>query len=261
MLIGTTPPRAPGAQRGMSIVELMVGIALGLFLVAGASTLFVTHLTNGRRLLVEARLNQDLRAAADLITRDIRRAGYWGDSLTGTVAVGASGTTATNPYRVVAGGAGTISYGYSRDGATDNNVLNNNEQFGFDLNNNTIRMQTDGTPTWQAVTDPDTLTVTALTIADTSGAPVLVGDACAKPFTNTGTGAVEACCDTPRHGAGLCAAGQAVNWGPSATCPTITVRQYTVTITGQATRDPTVTRTLQTSVRVRNDLFGGTCPA
>ena len=220
--------RAAPAQRGLSLVELLVGVALGLFLVAGASTLFVSHLNNGRRLLLEARLNQDLRAAADLITRDIRRAGYWGNSLAGTLATGAASTTALNPYRVVnTPNSSTITYGFSRD-TTENNFQDANEEFGFVLTSGAIRMQI-ANGTTQEVTDPSTLTVTAFTIAPTVTA-VDVRDACAKTCTGS-------------------------------TCPTITVRQYLVTITGQAARDPTVTRTMQTRARVRNDLFAGTCPA
>ena len=64
-------------QRGLSIVELLIGLAIGLFIVGGAIKLFVDNLTNNRRLLLETRVNQDLRAAADLIARDLRRAGYW----------------------------------------------------------------------------------------------------------------------------------------------------------------------------------------
>ena len=246
MLMRFTPPRALRSQRGLSLVELLVGIALGLFVVAGASTLFVTHLSNGRRLLLEARLNQDLRAAADMITRDLRRAGYWGSALTGTVATGASSTTATNPYRTVTSGAGTIAYSFSRDGATDNDTLDANEQFAFSLSGGAIRMQISGTP--QQITDPDTLTIDAFTVAPTVSA-VDVRDACAKT-----------CCDTAGVTAGLCTAPQINVTGP-ATCPTVTVRQYLLTLQGHATRDPTVTRTLQTSVRVRNDLFAGICPA
>jgi type IV pilus assembly protein PilW len=220
--------RAAPAQRGLSLVELLVGVALGLFLVAGASTLFVSHLNNGRRLLLEARLNQDLRATADVITRDLRRAGYWGNALQGTVATGAGSTTVVNPYRTVTPnvGASTIAYNFSRDVA-ENNALDTNEQFGFDLTNGVIRMTINGVA--QAISDPDTLTITAFTIAPTETA-VDIRDSCAKTCTGGG-------------------------------CPTITVRQYLLTLNGRATRDPAVTRTLQTRVRVRNDLFSGTCPA
>jgi type IV pilus assembly protein PilW len=215
------------SQRGLSLVELMVGIALGLFLVAGASTLFVSHLNNSRRLLLEARLNQDLRAVADLVTRDLRRAGYWGNPLQGTVvAAGASSPTA-NPYATVTPGTGTITYDFSRD-VTEDNTRSANERFVFDLNGGVIRM-TIGAAAPQPVTDPDTMTVTEFTIAPTE-TPVDIRDSCAKTCTGGG-------------------------------CPTITVRQYLVTIKGRATRDPTVTRTMQTRTRVRNDAFAGVCPA
>lgn len=220
------PSRAGMAQRGMSLVELLVGVALGLFLVAGAATLFVNHLGNSRRLLLEARLNQDLRAAADMVTRDLRRAGYWGNALQGTVATGSSSTTVANPYATVTPGTGTITYDFSRD-TTENNTRDANERFIFDLNGGAIRMTINGAP--QVITDPDTVTITGFTIAPTETA-VDIRDACAKTCTGGG-------------------------------CPTITVRQYLVTIAGRAARDATVTRTLQTRVRVRNDAFAGVCPA
>lgn len=214
------------AQRGMTLVELLVGIALGLFIVAGAATLFVNHLGNSRRLLLEARLNQDLRAAADLITRDLRRAGYWGNALQGTVATGASSTTTPNPYAAVSASSGSITYDFSRD-ATENNMRDANERFAFDVSAGTIRMTINGAA--QAITDPGTVTITGFTIAPTE-AVVDIRDSCASACVGAG-------------------------------CPTITVRQYRVTIAGRATRDATVTRTLQTSVRVRNDAFAGACPA
>jgi prepilin peptidase dependent protein B len=235
------------ARHGLSLVEMMVGIALGMILVAGAATLFVTHLTNGRRLLLEARLEQDMRAAADLITRDLRRAGYWGNALTGTVATGPGSTTASNPYRLVTTGAGTVGYSFTRDGAVDNNALDNNEQFGFDLNGGVIRMQL-AVGSVQPVTDIDTLTIDTFTVLPTV-TPVDVRDSCAK-----------FCCDAPGVAAGVCANPQ-INVTAPATCPTVTVRQYLVTLAGHATRDAAVTRTLQTRVRTRNDLLGGTCPA
>ena len=218
--------RRLSAQAGMTLVELLVGIALGLFIVAGAATLFVNHLNNSRRLLLEARLNQDLRAAADLITRDLRRAGYWGNSLQGTVATGPLSTTAPNPYATVSATSSAITYDFSRD-ATENNTRDANERFAFDLNAGTIRMTINGAA--QALTDPGTVTVTGFTVTPTESV-VDVRDSCARACVGAG-------------------------------CPTITVRQYTVTIAGRAARDPTVTRTLQTSVRVRNDAFAGVCPA
>ena len=220
------PSRFGMVQRGISLVELLVGVALGLFLVAGASTLFVNHLGNSRRLLMEARLNQDLRAATDMVTRDLRRAGYWGNALQGTVIASGASAPTGNPYAAVSAAASTITYDFSRD-AAENNVRDANERFIFDLSGGTIGMTISGTR--QVVTDPETVFVTAFTITPTVTA-VDIRDSCAKTCIGAG-------------------------------CPTITVRQYLVTIAGRATRDASVTRTLQTRVRVRNDAFAGACPA
>ncbi|MBC7956050.1 MAG: prepilin-type N-terminal cleavage/methylation domain-containing protein, partial [Cytophagales bacterium] len=62
-------------QQGLSIVELMVGMAIGLVIVAAALFALTHHLRTNQSLLIEARLMQDLRTASDLIARDLRRAG------------------------------------------------------------------------------------------------------------------------------------------------------------------------------------------
>ncbi|MDP1789633.1 MAG: hypothetical protein Q8L12_03580 [Methylibium sp.] len=59
------------------MVELLVGFTVALFVVIGSIVLLVDQLRDSRRLLLEARVHQDLRAAADLISRDLRRAGFW----------------------------------------------------------------------------------------------------------------------------------------------------------------------------------------
>ena len=61
--------RAATSQRGMSLVELMVGITVGLFIVAAATTLMANQLSDNRKLLVETQIQQDLRASMDIITR------------------------------------------------------------------------------------------------------------------------------------------------------------------------------------------------
>ena len=93
--------RAPGAwqrrQRGLSIVELMVGVAIGLFVVAAASMLVVTQLSDNRRLTLETQVQQDLRATADIITRELRRAGHWGKARDGVWYRGQCGGRSRQP--------------------------------------------------------------------------------------------------------------------------------------------------------------------
>ena len=232
----TSHHRGPGfgrqKQRGISMVELLVGAAIGMLLAVWATGLFVTSLGNNRTLMAEARVNQGLRAAADLIVRDLRRAGYWGNAIAGTVTgTGAlSSVTTTNPYRAIAAddAASSIGYNFARD--TDD-ALASTEQFGFRLSNNVVQMQT-SSGSWVDVTDPTVLVVTAMTITPTE--TVLdIGHACPN----------------------VCS----VAITPS--CPTVTVRSYGIVLQGRYAKDDAITRTLRTNVRVRNDALNGVCPA
>ena len=220
------------AQRGFSLVELLVATAVGLVLTTWAISMFVTSLGNNRKLITEAQVNQNLRAAADLITREVRRAGYWGHSIAGTRTSSTGSTTTPNPYRAITATAGTIGYDFSRD-ASENDTLDTNEQFAFQLSGGVIQMRTDAaTPTWVNVTDPNTVTITDFTVTDTSAAALPLGNACSI----------------------TCSAG-------TPNCPTTTVRSYRISITGTSTKDSAVTRTLETKVRARNDELSGYCPS
>lgn len=65
-------------QRGVSLIELMVSITIGLILMAGVLSIFfsskVTYFANEKT----ARLQENGRVALDLITHDVRSAGYMG---------------------------------------------------------------------------------------------------------------------------------------------------------------------------------------
>lgn len=65
----------PASEHGFSLVELLVAMALGVLLVSAAGTLFVAT----RQMSLEqeriAEMNENLRFAADFMTRDIRAAG------------------------------------------------------------------------------------------------------------------------------------------------------------------------------------------
>lgn len=217
-------------QRGLTLVELLVGVAIALLIAAAAATLFVAQLRESRALVLEARLMQDLRTAADLIARDLRRAGAWGSAVDGVWIAGAA-TAATNPYLAVApeaDGSDSVSFRYSRD-AIENQIVDTNEQFGFRLRNAAIEIQL-GAGNWQALTDTGTMLVTAFTV--TSQVQTLVlGDFCATP----------------------CPAGS------TACPPRLSVRSLAVEITGHLVADPRVLRSLREDVRLRNDAPSGAC--
>ena len=66
-------------HRGASLVELLVGMAVGLLIAAGGVMLLTGNLRDNRSLILEARLMQDLRTASDMVARNLRRAGAWGE--------------------------------------------------------------------------------------------------------------------------------------------------------------------------------------
>lgn len=222
--------RSHRSQRGLSIVELLVGSVIALFIAAAAATLLVGHLRENRALLLEARLMQDLRTAADLVSRDLRRAGYWGAATDGVWAAGAAGV-AVNPYAAVAPAAGAsdaVGFRYSRD-ASENGNVDSNEQFGFRLRNGAIDIQL-GAGNWQALTDAGTLTITQFSVSPT------VQELSLDSF-----------CTTPcPPGAPACP-------------PRQQVRSVTLVIGARLVADASVTRSLRSTLRLRNDAIVGAC--
>ncbi len=68
-----------GLSRGFSLVELMVAVALGLILLAGLFTLFLTNSRSYREIDNATRQIENGRYAIQLLTDDIRMAGYYGE--------------------------------------------------------------------------------------------------------------------------------------------------------------------------------------
>ena len=225
--------------RGLSIVELMVGGTIGLFILAGATMVATTQLADNRRMLLENQVNQDLRAALDIITRDLRRAGYWAQA---TSAVWASDTSTAlaNPYQKVTSTSSQIEYLRSQDERVrcsgkvlcDNGQVDNDERAGFRLSSsgNTIDMLV-SVGNWQALTDASVMKITNFSI-DLAGSQSV---------------------DVP------CTADTCPAVGPNG-CPLkLQVRNAVVTITAEAVHDPSVVRSAQSFVRLRNDVVEEVC--
>lgn len=67
-------------QRGLTLVELMIAMLLGLFLVGGLLQIFISSKQTYRMQEGLSRLQENGRFALDFITRDIRMAGFRGCS-------------------------------------------------------------------------------------------------------------------------------------------------------------------------------------
>lgn len=214
------------AQRGLGLIEMMVGLTVGLIVVAGASLMMVSQLADHRRLVLETQVQQDLRAAGDLILRDMRRAGYRLLPDQGIWAAAAAAPRA-NPYAelTVFPDGRKVTYSYAK--GTEDNVVSVNEQFGYRLSGGVLQYLYGGT--WQPLTDPSTVTVSDLTIA-----------------IDTQEVALDEFCTTP------CA--------PGAACPpSLQVRDVRVGLTGTAVHDSKVVRNVTLTTRLRNDAITGAC--
>jgi prepilin peptidase dependent protein B len=229
--------RSSASQRGLSIIELMVGVAVGLFIVGGAIKLFVDMFSNNRRLLLETRVNQDLRAAADIIARDVRRAGYWGAA--STAFSGAS--PAPNPYANYGSiGTNSIDYAYDRGAGAS--------AAGFSLSGNQIFM-TIGAAS-QPLTDAGTVRITRFEITNSASATqwfdVAQNCSCISiAASSAGGGCTEA--EMLALAAG------------SASRPQIGLRWVDIVIEGESSTMPSVRRQVVESVRLRNDQIRGAC--
>lgn len=237
------------AERGLSIVELLVGVAVGLFIVGGAAKLVVDNLSANRRSLLETRVNQDLRAAADLVARDLRRSGYWQNAASGLWSSTGAPPIA-NPHRTVAVGGtsdlGTIAYSYAKD---SNNVLDTNEQYGYSVASGVLRFQA-ASGVVQPLTDPNTLAIapdgfkiigTQRIVELFSYCSCITTLKCLAPQFAPASGVVPA---------GIYYAGR----------PYTIVREYEIRLKGTSTTDAAVTREIRETVRVRNDEIVGACP-
>ena len=256
-----------GRQQGMTLVELMLSLAVGLIVMGSILSIYLSTVDNNARMLSNSKLNQELSALMNVMSNDIRRAGYWGNippADIGRPHVNPFAQTNDTALEVHAGNApqgetgsgDCVIYTYDANG---DGVLDDDDIRGFRLNNGVVQMRergdtalnpthdscADGAGTWRDVTDGSLISVTGLTfdLADSA----CVNTAEPNGVENGGDPAVidddeEADCYSvvPAAGGGDF---------------TVESRQVLITIAGTLAGDPGVQRTLTQEVRVRNDLI------
>ena len=70
--------RSPHNQVGMTLIEIMIALLIGAFLVGGVLQIFINTKQSYRMAENFSRFQENGRLALDLIGRDVRVAGYWG---------------------------------------------------------------------------------------------------------------------------------------------------------------------------------------
>ncbi|MGR9072881.1 MAG: prepilin-type N-terminal cleavage/methylation domain-containing protein [Gammaproteobacteria bacterium] len=196
-------------QTGFTLIELMIGVLIGLIAVAATLTVVAGIIRSNTDYMRMVRLNQELNAVMNLMVRDLKRVGYSATAdgktannlfMQGTDDLTFSDPVATDLYR-------QIEFTYDRDG---DGVVDDNERLGFafDTVNNAVEAKL-SPGSWLNISDDEAIQITDLTFSDellsiTSIAPDMI-------------------------------------------------RYVAVSLTGNLTDDPDVSRTITERVRIRND--------
>jgi type IV pilus assembly protein PilW len=172
---------APRAARGFTLVELMIGLAISLALMAGAFAMAGVQLGEHHRLLLELQVQQELRATAELMQRDLRRAAFWDRAQDGVWHDPAI-TPDANPYADLSidDAGARLTYSYARDGSSPSGGAGGREGSGFRLAEGRIDQWIAGR--YQPLTDPAVMRVTRFD-ARVGALPHRLGDACDPRLT------------------------------------------------------------------------------
>ncbi len=221
----------------------MIALLLGLVVIGAALAIYISTIQGSTDTLRSARLNHDLDSAMQLMTNDIRRAGYWGGSIAGSDAGDNPFTNTTTKLQILdytdAGGAthtdGCVLYTYDGDG---DGVVDGDEYYGFRLDRNALWIRLSGTTTadcsdgnWERIIDETLLSISALTFSDASQCQnVSTTDILAKS------------CDAAVADGDIASSEIAVE-----------TRQIDIVLTGVVLTDNSVIKTLSGTVKVRNN--------
>jgi type IV pilus assembly protein PilW len=81
-----------GQQQGFTLIEIMIALLLGVFLISGAIQVFISTKQSNRMQENLSRLQENGRFAMDYLEHDIRMTGYWGCQLPTSPDVDLAGT-------------------------------------------------------------------------------------------------------------------------------------------------------------------------
>jgi prepilin peptidase dependent protein B len=227
-------------QAGLSLIELMIALAIGLILLGAIISVYIVTINGSTNALRVSRLNHDMSSIINLMANDIKRAGYSCEAFAGFDLK----TNSFTGIEITNDGSG-ITYAYDAGtGVGDCGVLNDAEFFGFRLNNDAIEVRNgveDGEEIWLPFTDSEEVSVTSLSF---SLDPIDEGDdlslnartRCLNSTQKTSTDNDPDICGDSANIGDILADKRVVN----------------IRMTGSSKNDPAINQTFVVSVEVRN---------
>lgn len=216
-------------NQGYTFIELMVALVISAGLLTGLLAMYSTNVKHSSSALHASRLHEELQASMSTMANDIRRAGYSANA-SNDLATGsnnnpfmASGTDVT----IVGGNCITFAYDQDKDGSLPTiGTAGDDERYAYRLSNQAIQTRisnsefscTAPSTSWEDITDPSIVSITALAFTKTERTVELNADV----TSNTAE---------------------------------MRLRSVDISLTGQLVSDASVTETLSHRVRIRNDKF------
>ncbi|AWL12667.1 hypothetical protein HMF8227_02214 [Saliniradius amylolyticus] len=191
-------------ERGASLVELLIALALGLASLSILASLVGFGIGSNAKLMQQSHLSEELISAMSYMAGDIRRAGFNGTTLEMVTDPATSPSSFANSISIgaYAGEAADscIEYAYDADadGTLDNTTPN--ENYGFRLRDGAIEVRQGGAlctdEGWQDLTDASRVTVTALNFAEQT---LVSGGVTSREITITMVGVLPSDTDISRR--------------------------------------------------------------
>ena len=157
MLAPVKPTRQ--LQRGETLPGLLVGVTLGLLVLAAGAHMLAQLLRGHRLALQDSHLQQDLHFALDTMGQELQDAQYSAKAWNSRSPSGCSDAFCDGPEDFSLG-SGRIDWSLDRN---HNGVQDNDECTGLRLRSGALQVRTACSPeVWTALTDTTSLTVTQL---------------------------------------------------------------------------------------------------
>ncbi len=171
-------------QKGLTLIEMMIAMVIGLLIVGTVITIFITNVRSNRDFVSMTRLNQELRGVMTFVSDELKKAGYSADPEKDDFV-----------DELTLSGANCLRYGYDEDG---DGSLDADERFGFQLNANAIEWANSNTditgcssPDWEDITDTNIAFITVFNLTPIPPVPIPAGTVDIYQMTVTITGTTE----------------------------------------------------------------------
>ena len=152
-------PARPKKQGEETLVGMLVGLGVGMVVLAAGSQMLAQQMQGHRLALQDSHVHHDLRSALDTVDRELRQAQSFGQAWRERVSAQCTDAFCAGQADLQVLGQ-RISFGHDRN---QSGLLDNNECSGFRLKDHELQIRTACTPeVWTDLTDAGSLKMTGL---------------------------------------------------------------------------------------------------